>query len=167
MTTRLTPTQAFARSVKKGRQLLDWNQQQLAERLTELGLPTRQSTVARIETGKRGVSLDDAVALSIALDIALPNMIAGAAADGCELTLAPKEVWPADLANANLRGDFSLNAGELGWGNYYRLDLRSREDRERLRRQWEELRSQGKIRREVSEDGTVTEIRVDDQGGES
>jgi transcriptional regulator with XRE-family HTH domain len=147
-------------SVKKGRQLLDWNQQKLAERLTELGLPTRQSTIARIETGKRGVSLDDAVALSIALDIPLPNMIAGATADGSEITLAPREVWPADLANANLRGDFSLNAGE-GWGNYYRLDIRPREERERFIREWEELRREGKIRREVSDDGTVVEVKVD------
>jgi transcriptional regulator with XRE-family HTH domain len=162
MATRLTPTQALAKSVKLGRQLLGLNQQELAERLTELGLPTRQSTVARLETGKRGVSLDDAVALSIALDMPLPSMIAGAAVDGCEITLAPKEVWPADLANANLRGDFSLNAGEIGWGNYYRLDIRPREERERFVQEWEELKRQGKIRREVSEDGTVTEIKVGD-----
>jgi transcriptional regulator with XRE-family HTH domain len=161
MATRLTPTQAFALSVKKGRQLLDWNQQELADRLTELGLPTRQSTVARIETGKRGVSLEDAVALSIALDISLVNMIAGAAADGCEIALAPKEVWPADLANANLRGDFTLHTGP-GWGNYHRLQVRPREDRIRFQQEWDELKRQGKIRREVSEDGTITEIKVDD-----
>jgi transcriptional regulator with XRE-family HTH domain len=147
--------------VKKGRQLLGWNQQQLAERLTELGLTTGQPTIARIEKGKRGVSLDDAVALSIAVDIPLASMIAGATADGCEITLAPKEVWPADLANANLRGDFSLNAGEVGWGNYYRLDIRPREERERFIREWEDLRRQGKIRREVSDDGTVVEVKVD------
>jgi transcriptional regulator with XRE-family HTH domain len=163
--TPLNPTQAFARSLKQGRLLRDLNQQRLAERLTELGFPTAQSTIARIETGKRGVTLDDAVAISIALDIPLPNMIAGTAVEGYEVALTPKEVLTAELANSTLLGKLELGEERP---LYSRLDFQPPDARDRR----DELVRQGKVFVTTDEDGVTTTAsrpvsfkpRLDDRG---
>ncbi len=114
----LTPSEAFIRTVRAARNRRGWNQQQLAERLTELGVPTAQSTVARLEKGKRGVSLDDALALSVALDVSLMHMVAGAAVDYDEIAFAPAVVLDTEQARENIRGNLSLHTGPGGMGNY-------------------------------------------------
>jgi transcriptional regulator with XRE-family HTH domain len=115
----LTPTQAVAQSVRYARRLRGWNQAVLAKRLTELGVPTAQSTIARVERGKRGVSLDDAVALAVALDVSLTHLIAGPASDDDKIVLTPTEVWEPDHVREWIRGNFSLGAGGDKPGPYY------------------------------------------------
>jgi transcriptional regulator with XRE-family HTH domain len=54
-----------------------WTQKQLAARLGTLGFVVHQSTVGKWEAGERKIALDEALAISIALDVALSHMIAG------------------------------------------------------------------------------------------
>ena len=163
----LTPSQAFARSVKSARQLRNWNQKQLAERLTELGVPTHQATVARVEKKKRGVSLDDAVAFSLALDMPLIEMIGGAAVADYSVALTPKEAWSPELVRMHLRGEFSFSRpGDRG--PYY--SWRGRGDPKRFAEDFERLEHDGRVRREQHEDGsyilvaTESRERGDDNG---
>jgi transcriptional regulator with XRE-family HTH domain len=157
MASRLTPSQAVARSVKRARQLQNWNQQQLAHRLTELGLPTRQSTIARIETGKRGVSLDDAVALSVALDVPLVRLIAGQAVDDEQIALAPAEVFPAELARLHLVGSVHL-------GSPANLSTWWKGHGEKAREEgwFERAKEAGRVRTDTASDGTTTYVVEED-----
>src|SRR6202035_6197156 len=63
------PSQVLARQVRALRKRLDWTQEDLAWRLQELGTSMDQSMVARIENGKRAVSLDEMFVLAGALDV--------------------------------------------------------------------------------------------------
>src|SRR6266516_3430242 len=68
----------FAESVIARRNTRKWSQAELAERLTsQLGRPINQSTVARLEAGKRRIALDDALAIASALDVPLVSMLDG------------------------------------------------------------------------------------------
>jgi transcriptional regulator with XRE-family HTH domain len=68
------PSQIFARRVRETRKRRDWTQEELAARLTEIGRPTTQATIARIEaatsTRARNVTLDEAFAFAAALGVA-------------------------------------------------------------------------------------------------
>jgi transcriptional regulator with XRE-family HTH domain len=54
-----------------------WSQRQLAARLATLGVAVHQTTIGKWEGGERRITLDEALAISIALDVALVHMIAG------------------------------------------------------------------------------------------
>jgi transcriptional regulator with XRE-family HTH domain len=54
-----------------------WTQKQLAARLATLGFVVHQSTIGKWEAGERRIALDEAIAISIALDVALSHLIAG------------------------------------------------------------------------------------------
>lgn len=65
----LTPSQAFARRLRQRRDdELGWSQAKLADRCEAIGYPIDKTTIAKIEKGTRGVRLEDALALSAALD---------------------------------------------------------------------------------------------------
>lgn len=65
------PSSVFGQQVRAVRTHKGWtSQQHLAERLSELsGHDIDRSAIARLETGKRGVSLDEAFAISAALEV--------------------------------------------------------------------------------------------------
>lgn len=70
-----TPRQAFVRQMKETRQRRRWTQQQLAERLTRLGIaPMNNVIVAKIERGVRDVTLDEALTICLALGVAPVHM---------------------------------------------------------------------------------------------
>jgi transcriptional regulator with XRE-family HTH domain len=78
MAEELTPSEVFAASMKAQRRGRGWTQHQLADRLGELGYPVHQTTIGKWETGgRRGITLDDALAISNALDVQLVHMLAG------------------------------------------------------------------------------------------
>src|SRR6516165_4236339 len=70
-----SPTALFAARLAKVRDQRGLTQRELADRLKQLGhvLPAEQ--ISRIETRKRGVSLDDAFALAYALDCSLVHLL--------------------------------------------------------------------------------------------
>jgi transcriptional regulator with XRE-family HTH domain len=67
------PSQIAAARVRALRKRHGWTQQQLAERLTELGVPVDRAAIAKIEVGKRRLQLDEAFVFAFALDVAPIN----------------------------------------------------------------------------------------------
>lgn len=65
----MRPGQIFAQQLRAVRERRRWNQQQLADRLAELGDPMDRSTIAKIENGSRQISLDEALRLAAALEV--------------------------------------------------------------------------------------------------
>src|SRR5262245_5776989 len=59
-----------------------WTQRQLAARLTKLGLVVHQTKICKWETGERRITLDEALAICVALDVSPTHMIAGSYSDG-------------------------------------------------------------------------------------
>jgi transcriptional regulator with XRE-family HTH domain len=58
-----------------------WTQKQLAARLAKLGFVVHQTTVGKWEAGERRISLDEALAISVALDVDPGHMLAGSYSD--------------------------------------------------------------------------------------
>ena len=54
-----------------------WTQKQVAARLASLGIVVHPTTIGKWEAAERRITLDEALAISIALDVALVHMIAG------------------------------------------------------------------------------------------
>ena len=64
----------FRKNLRARREALGVSQAALAEDLERLGYPLVQQTIAKIESGKRPVRLDEAVALARALDTSLDQL---------------------------------------------------------------------------------------------
>jgi transcriptional regulator with XRE-family HTH domain len=64
-----TVSRVVGRQVQAARQRLHLKQADLAKRLDDLGLPTHQATIHRLETGGRRITVDDALALAAALGV--------------------------------------------------------------------------------------------------
>lgn len=62
------PSVTFGRTVRERRQALNLTQRELAERLTELGWPTYQAQIAKVEAGTRPTSVDEVAMLAYALE---------------------------------------------------------------------------------------------------
>jgi transcriptional regulator with XRE-family HTH domain len=90
------PSEVFAESLRRVRERRRWTQQDLADRLGELGAPTDRATIARTENNNRGLSLDDALLYALAVGAAPANMIT-ITEDGGPIALAPKlSVMPVE-----------------------------------------------------------------------
>jgi transcriptional regulator with XRE-family HTH domain len=93
----------FAANMRARRELRGWSQRQLAAALVDQGHQTfRQQTVAEIESGYRQVKLDEALALSRALEVSVDSLIrpTGLAAQASELLDA---AWQAQDADRHAR----------------------------------------------------------------
>ena len=66
-----TPEERFGRLVRAAREAREWTQEALVRHLKDAGLTLDQSGVARIESGKRLVRLNEVVALAKVLGIDL------------------------------------------------------------------------------------------------
>jgi transcriptional regulator with XRE-family HTH domain len=66
----LTPSKAFGRRLKQVRERNQVSTASLMRRLHDLGFKMRRAAIYEIEQGKRAVSLDEALALAAALDVA-------------------------------------------------------------------------------------------------
>ena len=72
-----TPADEFRNGVRRARERKGWTQTDLAKRLrTQTEFPATQSTVSRIESGDRAVTIDEAFALADVLDVAPAALIA-------------------------------------------------------------------------------------------
>jgi transcriptional regulator with XRE-family HTH domain len=80
-----------------------WTQQDLADRLNSLGAHTDRAGVAKVETGKRGLSLNEFFQYAQALDVAPVHLVAPPNSDE-SISLGPNmECSPAEL-RAWIRG---------------------------------------------------------------
>jgi transcriptional regulator with XRE-family HTH domain len=99
------PQSIVARRVKEERKRLGWTQKDLARRLAELGHGNedQQPTIARIESGKRTVPIDELFALAAALETSPVYLLTPL--DESELVaVTPRVTIPANAARAWLRG---------------------------------------------------------------
>lgn len=65
----LSPSQVFIERMARFRRRREWSQGDLAEELTRFGVNLNQAQVAKIEGGKRGLSLDEAIAIAWVLGV--------------------------------------------------------------------------------------------------
>jgi len=71
----------FAEQMRIQRERKGWTQQQLATRLAKLGFLVHQTTIGKWEAGERRITLDEAFAISVALDVGPTHMFAGSYLD--------------------------------------------------------------------------------------
>ncbi len=71
------PSEVFAEQMRIQRERRGWTQRQLATRLSKLGLAVHQTKIGKWESGERRITLDEALAISVALDVSPAHMIAG------------------------------------------------------------------------------------------
>jgi transcriptional regulator with XRE-family HTH domain len=101
------PGEVFASRVREVREGRRWSQQDLIDRLGELGLRMDRSALARIEGGRRGVSLDEALTIAAALG-AGPSYLFFPLDDNEPIELAPNLSVLAQPARRWLRGSGPL-----------------------------------------------------------
>jgi transcriptional regulator with XRE-family HTH domain len=83
-----------------------WSQEDLANRLTALGLKIDQSAISRIEAGEREVSIDELFYLAAALGVSPLHLMVPT--DFAEVRITPKVTTFADDARAWIRGQDEL-----------------------------------------------------------
>lgn len=72
-----TPRETFRRllpEVRRRMQPKGWSQRRLAEEMSARGMPLDHTSIAKIENGKRDVSLDEALAICAALEVSPVHM---------------------------------------------------------------------------------------------
>ena len=75
------PSERFGRRLQELRkQTRGWSQQRLADELVKIGWPLDRTAIAKIEKAQRGVSVDDLVALAVALNVSPGWLLAPAEA---------------------------------------------------------------------------------------
>jgi len=95
----MTPRDLFARELKRFRSAKapTWSQRRLADELAELGYPLNQTSIARIESGHRDVSLNDALAIAAALDVSPIHFVADRAGSTPTQLTGTREVPPREM----------------------------------------------------------------------
>ena len=71
------PSAVFATQMRLQREKKGMTQRQLAGRLGDLGFEVHQTTIGKWEAGERRISLDEALAICAALDVAPTHMLSG------------------------------------------------------------------------------------------
>lgn len=105
------PTRAVIERVKDLRRKRGLTAQQLAERMTEAGVPWEAGVVTKLETGRRkSISVAELLALAYVLDVALVHLMISADLDAdapCAVT--PTLSIPAGAARRWIRGQQPLS----------------------------------------------------------
>jgi transcriptional regulator with XRE-family HTH domain len=91
-----SPSKCFGRQLRTLRKQRNMSQEGLAQRVTEIGVPMGQSMVGRLENGTRTLSLDDAIALALAVGAPLMHLLSVGRDE--RLALAPKVHVDAEQA---------------------------------------------------------------------
>jgi transcriptional regulator with XRE-family HTH domain len=103
--------ETFAKRVREVRERRGWTQQQLADRLRELGVPIDRTKVNRVETGARAVSIDDALAIAAALGVS-PSVLFFPLASSEPVRLTPERVVAAEEGRRWFRGEQPLHPAD-------------------------------------------------------
>lgn len=107
----ISPSEAFRLQmpVMRDRKQPRWSQEALAAAVSELGEPMHQATVAKIESGTRGISLDDAMGIAAALGVSPVHMVAASfLQDVDRVAVAPKLPATTSLVRGWMRGQSPL-----------------------------------------------------------
>jgi transcriptional regulator with XRE-family HTH domain len=97
------PSEVLRSRLREVRRRREWSQEDLAERLKELGVPMDRAVLARIEGGTRGVSLDEGFILAAALGVD-PSTLFFPVARNEWVELAPRVLRTAEQARMWIRG---------------------------------------------------------------
>jgi transcriptional regulator with XRE-family HTH domain len=103
----LTAGLVFGRRLREVRKRHGWTQQDLADRMTELGHPIHRVTLARIEKGgtpAHNVTLENVLALSFALGVSPLHMICPFDPDARLRVVSKKQAVDSILVRQWLRG---------------------------------------------------------------
>jgi len=123
------PSELVRMTLRRQRSLRGWTQKQLAERLAKSGYPRSQTDVSRLESGERGLSVDDLVALACALNVSPVRLLEGAFLDSPpDVAVTSGVVVPYRRFRSWLRGgkplpadkDWRADSEEPWSGAYYR-----------------------------------------------
>lgn len=102
------PSRVLGEQVRRVRVRKGWTTQQaLADRLKALGYDMDRSAVARLETGKRGVSLDESFAIAAALEVSPLSLVLPRNEDE-PVSVAPDLTVSTAAAREWLRGEEPL-----------------------------------------------------------
>jgi transcriptional regulator with XRE-family HTH domain len=71
----MRPSEVFAGRLRETRQARGLSQAELARRLTDAGRPMSKAALLRIESGERGLSLDEALALAHGLNAVAAHLL--------------------------------------------------------------------------------------------
>lgn len=99
----LRPGDVLGRRVREARTALGWTQQQLADRLTEIGRTTDRATITRTEKGQTLAALDMVIALGAALHVPPVHLLVPLSNDE-SVAITPGIVVDAPTARAWIRG---------------------------------------------------------------
>jgi transcriptional regulator with XRE-family HTH domain len=96
-----TPGEVFAAELRHIRNVHGWSQERLSEEMDRVGYPMERSTIAKIETRKRPVSLEEALALAVALGVSLKALVLPhgaipgrvAMSPNCDVTAYEAALW--------------------------------------------------------------------------
>ena len=92
----------FGKRVRAERERRGWSQEELAKRLTDKGVDTYASTVAKIESEKkpRAVRLAEAAAIADLFDVSLDTLLGRQTAPGDDLAFALRAL--RDIASSSM-----------------------------------------------------------------
>lgn len=105
------PSEVFRKRLREVRQIRGWTQKELAEALSRTGADLNEFTITRMESGKRRVSLDEAVAIAAVLGPSLLHMVVPLEERG-RVDLAPKMPAKVIDARAWIRGQRPLRRAD-------------------------------------------------------
>lgn len=95
----------FRHQMRERRDALGMTTQQLADRLEDLGMPLSATTITKIEKDHRGVALDEALAVAVALGVPLPLLLTPSSWEE-DYPITPRmEVPPGRALNWLVRGE--------------------------------------------------------------
>lgn len=115
----MSPTRVFAARVKQLRKRQNLSQQELSDRLAELGWPIHRLTIAKIEKGAdgespraNGVTLNDVLAFSAALSVSPVYLMTPLEDENLALSIGNESV-PPSIVQGWIRGDLPLRSSDL------------------------------------------------------
>ena len=112
-----SPERIFGRRVRRERLRREWRQEDLAAAVAERGISLHPSAYAKIEGGTRTVTLNEAVAITAALNLPVSWMLSG---DGADLE-EQLERADAELKAAMAESDETLQRAANLWLERRRL----------------------------------------------
>jgi transcriptional regulator with XRE-family HTH domain len=97
------PSDVFARRLKRYRERRGWTQADLARELRNVGWTVDRAQVAKIETGTRNISLDEALSIAWALGLP-PALLYLPLGESADVAIAPDVIVHPDLARKWIAG---------------------------------------------------------------
>jgi transcriptional regulator with XRE-family HTH domain len=118
--------EVLAERIRANRERLKWTQDDLAERMTLLGLSWNRVTVAEVEGKGRGrkVGLEELLALSMAFGVGVVHLLA---LDGSDTQITDK----LTLGGGELQAAMTVGLGEAGPPELRRMQLEFQRERAR------------------------------------